>query len=206
MDIPVNVAVLCQGRVCGHTVSVVLNPVTEVVTHLVVKEKDSPYVQRLVPIGQIFESTPKKIQLKCDTNALHDMEPFVEVEYIRSNVSQYIATNDLYYMQPVVVPDEKQEIIVKHHSIPPHELSVSRGTHVYSADNHHIGNVDEFLVDQVSGHVTHLIMREGHLWGQKDVAIPVGEMGRVEENHMYLKLDKKKVGELPTIPVERKWA
>jgi len=206
MDIPVNVDVLCQDKVCGHTVSVVLNPVTEVVTHFVVEEKEAPHVQRLVPIDEIFESTPHAVHLRCDIDALHKMKPFVEVEYIKSNIPQYIVTHDMYYIQPVVIPDEKSEIAVKHYSISPHELPIDRGAYVHSADNHHVGKVDEFLVDQASGHITHLIMREGHLWGQKDVSLPVGEIEHIEENHIYLKLDKKKVGELPTIPVQRKWA
>jgi len=206
MDIPVNVDVLCQSKVCGHTVSVVLNPVTEVVTHFVVKEKETPHVQRLVPINEIFESTPHAVHLRCDIDALHKMKPFVEVEYIRSNVPLYIVTSDLYSMRPVVIPDERKDVAIKHHSVPPHELSISRGTHVDSADKYHVGNVDEFLVDQASGCITHLIMREGHLWGQKDVTLPVGEIERIEENHIYLKLDKNKVGELPAISVQRKWA
>ena len=33
-------------------------------------------------------------------------------------------------------------------------------------------DVDELLVDPENEHITHLVMREGHLWGQKDVVYP----------------------------------
>ena len=67
-----------------------------------------------------------------------------------------------------------------------------------------MGWVDEFLVDPEDGYITHLILREGHLWGQKDVTIPVSEIERIEENTVYLKLNKRDVGKLPAIPIRRR--
>ena len=49
--------------------------------------------------------------------------------------------------------------------------------------------------------MTHLVMREGHLWGKKDVVIPVSEVDRIEEDTVYLKLSKDEVQALPAIPV-----
>jgi hypothetical protein len=37
-----------------------------------------------------------------------------------------------------------------------------------------------FVVDPKTGHITHLVLREGHLWGQRDVAIPVNAIERIE--------------------------
>ena len=66
-----------------------------------------------------------------------------------------------------------------------------------------VGRVDEFLVDRETEHITHLVLREGHLWGQKDVTIPVSEIERIEEDTVYLKLDKEEIERLPSIPVRR---
>jgi sporulation protein YlmC with PRC-barrel domain len=68
-----------------------------------------------------------------------------------------------------------------------------------------VGKVDEFLVDLSDGHITHLVLREGHLWGQKDVTIPVSEIQRIEEDTVYLKLDKHSIEKLPGIPVKRRY-
>jgi hypothetical protein len=46
-------------------------------------------------------------------------------------------------------------------------------------------------------------MREGHLWGQKDVSIPVGQIDRYQDNTVYLKLDKHAIEVLPTITIHR---
>ena len=69
-----------------------------------------------------------------------------------------------------------------------------------------VGRVDEFLVDpENDDHITHIVLREGHLWGQKDVTIPISDIERIKENTVYLKIDKRKIEALPTIPVRRKW-
>ncbi|HKI52616.1 MAG TPA: hypothetical protein VJ987_00720 [Anaerolineales bacterium] len=169
------------------------------------KEKKAPHTQRLVPIDLIFEITLRAVHLKCDTVMLQDLPPFVDVEYIQSVIPYYGAVYGTYYMQPLV-SQERKIIPVEHHHIPLHELPITRGAMVKSSDSHHIGNVDEFLANETNGHITHLIMREGHLWGQKDVSIPVSEIDHMDEHNVYLKIDKKKVSELPIIPIERKWA
>ena len=204
MDIPMNAKVYCQDKICGHTQAVILNPVSDVVTHVVVQENKAPHMQRLVPIDMIDTSLADKILLKCDDTALQELPPFVEMEYIQASVPRYLQAFDMYYLEPVVVP-EKKMAVGKHYHVPGNELAVRRGTSVYSADGDVIGKVDEFLVDQDGGQVTHLILREGHLWGQKDVIIPVEEIDKFKESRLRLKLNKEEVGELPAIPVNRIW-
>lgn len=47
------------------------------------------------------------------------------------------------------------------------------------------------------------VLREGHLWGQKDVTISVSEIERIEEDIVYLTLDKQSIEQLHGIPVRR---
>ena len=91
---------------------------------------------------------------------------------------------------------------LEHERIPPGELAVHRGAQVEAKDGP-VGQVDEFLVDPATGHITHLVMREGHLWGTKDVAIPVSQIGRLEEDTVHVKLDKAGIEALPVIPIRR---
>jgi len=51
--------------------------------------------------------------------------------------------------------------------------------------------------------ITHLVLREGHLWGQKDVAIPVSEIERIGRETVHLKLDKRRVAALPALRLSR---
>jgi sporulation protein YlmC with PRC-barrel domain len=66
-----------------------------------------------------------------------------------------------------------------------------------------VGKLDELVLDPKSGDITHVQMREGHLWGKKDVAIPVSAIEFVDEDTVYLKIDKKAVKTLPAVPVKR---
>jgi hypothetical protein len=48
------------------------------------------------------------------------------------------------------------------------------------------------VIDLASDQVTHVILQEGHVWGRKHVAIPIGAANRVE-NEIRVDLTKKEV-------------
>jgi hypothetical protein len=95
---------------------------------------------------------------------------------------------------------ETEWVTVRREAVPPGEIAVRQGARVEATDGH-VGRLDEFLLDPVTAHVSHLVMREGHLWGQRDVTIPVSEIDRLGENAIYLKLSKDQVGALPSTPI-----
>jgi hypothetical protein len=148
----------------------------------------------------VEEATPGLIRLRCTRNELGEMEPFTETEFVRVTLPEY--TSGPYLAWPYVLPKTVTRT-VEHEHIPPGELAVRRGARVEATDGH-AGRVDEFLVNPSDGHITHLVLREGHLWGQKDVAIPVSEIEYIEEKSVYLKLDKHSIEALPTIPIHRR--
>ena len=77
-----------------------------------------------------------------------------------------------------------------------------RGMPVEAIDGR-VGRVDEFVVNPENGHITHLVMREGHLFGKKDVIIPVSALGETREDTVFLNLDKHQVEALPAFPIHR---
>jgi len=77
---------------------------------------------------------------------------------------------------------------------------VHRGARVKATDGR-VGRVDGFLVEPETGNITHLVLREGHLWDPKDVTIPVSEISYVKEDVIHLKLDKHSIVSLPAIPL-----
>lgn len=207
MDIPLNADVQCADGPCGRSTYIIVNPVTQRVTHMVVEGQRFPHTEHLVPLELVIESTPTSIRLRCTKDELKTLEPFIEIEFVQADPS-YMADpyememDEGYLMWPYATP-ESMVVPVEYERIPPGELAVRRGARVDATDGH-IGRVDEFLVDPKSEHITHLILREGHLWGQKDVTIPVSQIARIEEDIVYLKLDKRYVEALPTIPIRRR--
>lgn len=93
------------------------------------------------------------------------------------------------YMTPYAVPVEPVAVPVEVERVPLGELAVHRGTQVEATDGK-VGEVGELLVDPESEHVTHMILSEGHLWGKQDIMLPLSAIDRVEDDTVYLKLDK----------------
>jgi uncharacterized protein YrrD len=199
MDVPINAEVNCVDGPCGSSMCIIIDPVKDQVTHLVVRENGLFETQRMVPIDQIIESNPHFIRLYCTREELEHMPPFVETEFIPSSISGVGA--DPTMLWPYSTP-EFGYITLEHDRVPPNELAIHRGAIVEALDGR-VGMVDEFLVDPVGGGITHLVLREGHLWGQKDVTIPISQIDSLEENIVHLKLDKKSIAALPSIPIQR---
>jgi hypothetical protein len=210
MEIPLNAQVECTDGICGRSVYVLINPVVEKVTNLVVKEEPSN-TEYIVPVDLISETIADTILLRCSKAELGKMEPFIRTEFVEEKVPAYAEYRGgmysgmgAYYM-PYVTPEITVQIPVEHQQIPPGELAVRRGTRVEATDGY-VGKVDEFVVNPENGHITHLVMREGHLWGQKDVIIPLSALGDTRMDTVFLKLDKHRIESLPTFPVNRRWA
>jgi uncharacterized membrane protein len=51
--------------------------------------------------------------------------------------------------------------------------------------------------------VTHLVLLERHIWKKREITIPVSQIDRVDEDAVYLKLDRQSVEMLPTTPIQR---
>jgi uncharacterized membrane protein len=204
VEVPLDAEVECTDGSCGESVTVIVNPTTREITHIVVQDKTFPRgVERLVPVEQVAESSSGKIRLNCTRDELEQMEEFVEMEFIRSEVSpgQPVAPS---YDLPYVIPVGAVAIPVEVERIPPGELAVRRGTTVEATDGH-IGKVGELVVEEESGHVTHLVLQEGHLWDKKQIILPLSAIDVVQEGTVYLKLDKKAVEQLPAMHVARRY-
>ena len=202
MDIPINAKVSCSDGPCGITMQVILKPTSEEITHLVVSDDAYPETEYLVSVDHVTDSSPNHIWLNCSRYNLSKMPVFDKEEFVPSVLAGHYGNP--YLMWPYFPPAVPEQLKGKDH-IPAGETAIRRGTRVQATDGL-VGRVDEFLVEPGGDHITHLVMREGHLWGQKDVTIPVSQIDHYEENTVFLKSNKQEIGNLPTIPVRHSWA
>ena len=56
-------------------------------------------------------------------------------------------------------------------------------------------------IDQAN-HVTHVLLQEGHLWGRKDVAIPISAVTRIAAR-IEVSLSRQQVHDLPPVAIDR---
>ena len=61
-----------------------------------------------------------------------------------------------------------------------------------------IGQVEGFMVNPADEKVTHVLLEEGHLWGRKQVAIPVSAVASIEDG-IRLNITKRQVEDLPPL-------
>ena len=212
MEIPLNAPVECTDGVFGRSEYVLINPVIDKVTHMVVKDDTSPNTEYIVPVELIEKTTDEAIHLHCSKSELEKMDPFIKTTYIQEKVPEmnYGMVGGMrgmgsYYYLPYVSYPRTIQVAVELQQIPPGEMTVRRGTRVEATDGY-VGKVDEFVINPESGQITHLVMREGHLWGRKDVIIPLSAMREPHADTLFLKLDKQQIESLPTFPLHRRWA
>jgi hypothetical protein len=89
---------------------------------------------------------------------------------------------------------------VTYDSVPLGEVEVRRGEHVHATDGE-IGRVQGLVIDRRSHEVTHVLLQEGHLWGRKEVAIPIRAVTGVADG-IRLNITKHQVQDLPPVDID----
>jgi sporulation protein YlmC with PRC-barrel domain len=201
-DIAINVQVECSDSPCGKSTHVIINPVNHKVTHFVLQDKHLPdNPTRLVPVANVAAATREQIKLNCTKADVTKMAPFVVSNFVRESApGQAYASSQAYTAQYVI--DDTAYDEVRERNIPAGELALHSGMRVEATDGK-LGKLDELVLDPQSGEVTNLLLREGHLWGKKEVAIPVSAIDFVDADTVYLRLDEASVKALPAVPVKR---
>ena len=116
MEIPLQAQVECTDGVCGRSVYVLINPVIEQVTHLVVREGSASDTEYIVPVDLVSQTISDTIQLRCSKAELEKMERFIETTFVADTVPDY-ARNVGYgmgssYYYPLVTPDKNMRVPV----------------------------------------------------------------------------------------------
>jgi sporulation protein YlmC with PRC-barrel domain len=201
MEVPLNADVHCTDGRCGRSSYIALNPATEQVTHVVVKEARPSRIERLVPVKLVASTGAEVILLSCSLEEFAKLELFNQTHFIHGDLPHHATDPSLTMLWPYAVP-AKRIVDEKIRPIPPGELVVRRGARVEATDGR-VGRVEEFLVDPDSGGITHLCLRESRLRRDKVVCIPVSEIGEIKEKVVHLKVGKEAVAALPSVPIKR---
>jgi len=179
---------------------VVFDPVAQVVTHLIVEPRRGRGPARLVPVD-LVDSAADQIRLRCSSAEFGRLNPAEEGRFIAdvADVPDYRPTDIVFW--PHYGYRGARGYLETADTIPPGELEVQRGEHVHAIDGH-IGQAGGLVIDPGSHHVTHVLLQEGHLWGRKQVAIPVSTVSRATDR-IEVSLTKQQVHDLPPVDVDR---
>jgi len=196
---------LCTDGACGRVTRVVVDPVARAVTHLVVEPKHGFGIGRLVPVDLVDAATDV-VRLRCTSTDFEKLERAEEMQFLPDSgaFEGYSPEQVLswpYYglgaTTGVGVGDARPLVVDK---IPAGEVALRRGDPVHATDGE-IGRVQGLVIDSNDRHVTHVLLQEGHLWGRREVAIPIGAVARIEDG-VRLSITKEEVEDLPRVDVE----
>jgi len=201
----------CSDGVCGEVSRTILDPATRSITHLVIEPKHHSTGGRLVPLD-LVDTTSAGIRLRCTLAEFDRLEPAEEVDLaedlaygggygsaasvqgygnvgsmgVGASASGMGIGMGLGHRTPTVLT----------HAVPLGETEVERHESVHATDGE-IGQVEGFIVDPDDhSKVTHVLLKEGHMWGRKQVAIPVSAITSVDAG-IRLNITKKQVEDLP---------
>jgi len=203
MDIPMNAEVICADGVYGRSTRVILNPDDKKIIGVVVRDENTPHTEFIVPINLVTETTPSEIRLGCARQAVSEMEEFNAIEHIHEETPEYKDTKFKLWPHRQSETRQKRYIKLQYEGVPLRELALHKDAKVKSKDGYVIGHIRDFLVNSKNGRITHIVLRDGHLWGQKDITIDMSYVERIEEKTMYLKLEQFYVDKLAKVPVKR---
>jgi hypothetical protein len=195
--------------VCGTVSRVVIDPIARTVTHLVVEPKHRQGLGRLVPLS-LVDATAGEIRLRCTTGEFEKLDSAEETQFVpgTSGYAAYgpdqVLSWPYYGLGPAGMGGSlgtgSVSRTVTYDKVPLGEVTVRRGQPVQATDGG-IGTVQGLVIDARDRHVTHVLLQEGHLWGRKEVAIPIGAVAGADDG-IRLSITKQEVRDLPSVDVD----
>jgi sporulation protein YlmC with PRC-barrel domain len=205
----IGVAVSCADGACGEVIRVVINPVNRELTHLVVEPAGRSGLGRLVPLD-LVDVTEGEIHLRCTLAEFEKLDAAEETQFVPGTrgyadygPEQVVSWPWLSLGGSTGVEGDMVAGIsetVTYDAIPLGEVEVRRGDRVHATDGE-IGHVEGLVIDPRNHHVTHVLLQEGHLWGRKEVAIPITAVTGAEDG-IRLNLTKDDVRDLPPVHID----
>jgi hypothetical protein len=196
----IGVEATCTDGVCGVVIRVVVDPVARAVTHLVVEPKHGLGPGRLVPLD-LVDATTGEVRLRCTTDVFETLDFGQETQFLPGIGDTGYDKGDVLTWPYYGLGMEIGPRAVTYDKIPLGEVAVRRGDQVHATDGS-IGRVQGLVIDPGDHHVTHVLLQEGHLWGRKEVAIPISAMTGISNDGIRLKLTKQEVQDLPAVDID----
>jgi hypothetical protein len=221
----------CTDGSCGKVIRVVIDPLAQKVTHLVVEPDHRQGLGRLVPLnlvrtgavadggaadggaadGGAASSDAEEVRLSCTLAEFQQLDSAEDTQFVPGTSGYAAYGPDEVVAWPYYglgggaamggpMPMDGMSQTVTYDAVPPGEVAVRRGEHVHATDGS-IGRVQGLVIDPGSHHVTHVLLQEGHLWGRKDVAIPISAVAGTDDG-IRLNITKDQVEALPSVDID----
>lgn len=198
-----------QGEKIGSLHRVVVDAKTRDVTDIVVERGLLGGSEKVIPIGLVDVEYEDRIQLRETNQGVDDFLDYETTHYVpvdqmeipHGNIDAtywYPPTNIQFSTGgPGMLPDVLPEHIPQtENSIPEGRVAISQGSRVYSADDKHIGNVEQVIMDADSNHFTHFVVGKGFLLKEHKL-VPAHWVDQVGDDRVVLSVEARVFERLP---------
>ena len=191
---PFNAAVVCADGSGGSITSVVVRQLGLQVKKLVVRENGFPFIDHLVPLSWLLNSSSRQVELRCTCDELSALESSGESEvsldaapWCRYATWEY----GVWPCPPVAFLNQQ----TRSH-LDAGDVMLSERTRLKAIDGD-VGPVCEIVVDPNTYRIVQIIVQEGHFWHQKHVTIPTSAIVGVTEETITVSLKRHSIDALP---------
>lgn len=195
-----------KGEKIGTVNRVVIDAKTRDVTDLVIARGMFDH-EKVIPIGLIDLEKEEKIMLRETNQGVDDFMDYETTHYVPVDQADNTSENvETYYWYPptnfqmprggMLTGTFPDYVLQTETSIPEGRIAISQGAQVISADDEHIGNVEQVVADSESNHVTHFVVGKGFLLKEHKL-VPAIWVAQVGDGRIFLSVDARLFERLP---------
>jgi sporulation protein YlmC with PRC-barrel domain len=199
----------------GELADLIIDPVRRQVTHLVVQPHHRHEQARLVPLDAVT-SSDGHVMLSWSTDRIRHSRPIEETDFIRLGhwphpdpgwdvgnirflIPPYYGAGGMALTMPFNPGFGGRPAMstTTYDRIPAGTAEIRRASEVVSCDDHVVGHVNGFVVDPDNS-ISHVILEHGHLWGRREIAIPMHEVKAIVSDQIRLRVVAEEIPNFPT--------
>ncbi len=193
MIIPFNAPVVCADGSGGSITSVVVRQLGLQVKELVVRENGFPFIDHLVPLSWLLNSSSHRIELRCTRDELAALEPSDESAASLNAVPLYrypLWEYGVWPCPPVAFLNQETRS-----RLAAGDVILSEQTRLKAIDGA-VGHACGLAVDPNTYRIVQVIFQEGHFWHQQHVTIPTSAIVGVTEETITVLLKRHSIDAL----------
>ena len=195
------------GERVGTVSRVVIDAKTSDVTDLVVDRGSLFPDEKVIPIELLDTATEDRISLRETNQSVDDLPNYETTHYVRVDQkgAPYNNLETSYWYPPInfqtPAPGRMPAVPVEldtrtEPGIPEGRIAISEGAPVISADDQHIGNVEQVIMNSEGNAVTHFVIGKGLLLKEHKL-VPSFWASSMDEEKIRLSVDSSLFDRLP---------
>ncbi len=201
-----------EGDKVGEIERVVIDPVTDEITHVVVEKGFLFTTDKVVPIDLIANTTGGRVALRRGVKDLESLPDFQKQHYVAAGaypsgyvppLHWYPPVGSRWWGYPASLPypytmgyPAPPFVIQTERNIPEGTVPLKEGAEVIGSDGEHVGDVERVFADPQSERATHLVIAEGLLLKERTL-VPTTWVRSVQEDEVHLVVDAEFLDALP---------